>query len=154
MKRSFVAATAVALLLTGCATGETGYLDPEIDPDLSRPIPAAEERVEEEGAEQLDAGRGDDVAIAAGVEQAFAEATASEGWAGEVTTVYRAPNTITLTTLFTEVGPELLAACEAGAEAARSAGISEPRVEVLTELGQVVAELDVAAGDEVCAALE
>lgn len=157
MKRSLVAATAVTLLLTGCATGETGHLDPEIDPDLSRPVPVAQERVEDEGEEELDTGRGDDVAVpddaavAADVETAFTEATGSQDWAGEVTTVYRAPNTISLTTLFTEVGPEALAACEAGADAARSAGIEEPRVEVLTEAGQVIAQLDVAAGDEVCA---
>lgn len=37
MKRSCVAAAAVALLLTGCATGETGHLDPEIEPELLGP---------------------------------------------------------------------------------------------------------------------
>ena len=39
MKRTLVAATTVALLLGGCATGDTGHLDPEIQPDIIVPAP-------------------------------------------------------------------------------------------------------------------
>lgn len=179
MKRSLVAATAAALLLAGCATGETGHLDPEIEPDLIGPLstPAEDSGAETGGtpedlAEAVDEdtagtaegdraseepGEGDatsapgtSAAPGNDVEAAFAQAAGGEAWFEDVTAVDVDGDSVLVTTVLTEAGADAVAVCEAALEAAESTGIAEPSVEVRSGDGETLSGRDAAAGGEGC----
>ncbi len=180
MKRSLVAATAVALLLTGCATGDTGHLVPDIEPDLVGPRStpqtvdggsggegtASEDAAsdgggseggsEDEGTEGSGgAGSGSDGSgqgpgDATDVQAAFEDAAGSEPWFEEVTELVVDAGSIQVTTSLTAAGADAVAVCEAAVDAAESTGAVATSVEVLDADGAVLSELDAAAGDEGC----
>jgi hypothetical protein len=180
MKRSLVAATAVALLLTGCATGDTGHLVPDIEPDLVGPRSTPQavdggsggessgtegtEGTEggegggsgDEGAEGTDGaasgsdGSGEGPGDATDVQAAFEEAAGGEPWFEDVTELVVDAGSIQVTTSLTAAGADAVAVCEAAVDAAETTGAVATSVEVLDAEGAVLSELDAAAGDEGC----
>lgn len=158
MKRSLVAATAVALLLTGCATGDTGHLNPDIEPELLGPrsTPASDaggtsgESSGEGGEDGSGEGAEGGTDGSADVEAAFEEAAGGEAWFGDVTGLVVDGDAVQVTTRLADGDADALAVCEAAVEAARSSGISEPSVEVVTDDGASLSALDATAGDAGC----
>jgi len=153
MKRILVAATAVALLLGGCATGDTGHLDPEIQPDLI--VPAPQRTPEADSATDRGEGSqtpapGTSAAPANDVEAAFATAAGEEDWFGDVTGVDTDDDTVLVSTDLLPGDEAAVEVCEAAFDAAESTGITEPRVLVRDTDGETIAQRDTAAGDEGC----
>ena len=149
MKRSLVAATAVALLLTGCATGDTGHLVPDIEPDLVGPR-STPEPVTGGGAQEGDAGSGGGTGDATDLQAAFEESAGSESWFEDVTELTVDGGSVQVTTSLTAAGADAVAVCEAAVDATESTGAVATSVEVLGADGEVLSELDAAAGDEGC----
>ncbi len=155
MKRSLVAATAVALLLTGCATGDTGHLVPDIEPDLvgprSTPEPVAAGGGDDGGGGDS-AGSGDQGGSGdpTDVRTAFEESAGSEPWFNEVSQITVDDGAVEVTTNLTESGADAVAVCEAAVDAVESTGAEASSVEVLDADRQVLSELDAATGDETC----
>jgi hypothetical protein len=160
MKRSLVAATAVALLLTGCATGDTGHLVPDIDPELvgpsSTPAPdaggtggssdGAGDSGDSDGSGDSGGATGDPTDL----EDAFAESAGSQAWFGDVTEIVVDGSSVQVTTALTAAGADATAVCEAAVDAAESTGVAATSVTVLDADGAILSELDAAAGDEAC----
>ena len=154
MKRTLVAATAVALLLTGCATGDTGHVNPEISPDLVGPRSTqapqqASGGSDDEGGEESPA-PGTSAAPASELEAAFAEAVSNEDWYDDVTGIDTDEETVLVSTDLTAGDEAAVEVCEAAFAAAESTGITEPRVLVRDVYGETISERDTAAGDEGC----
>ena len=155
MKRTLVAATAVALLLAGCATGDTGHLDPEITPDLvgprstQEPDRASGASAEDEGTEESPA-PGTSAAPASDLEAAFAAEVSSEDWYEDVTGIDAQDETVLVSTDLTAGDEAAVQVCEAAFAAAEATGITEPRVLVRDVDGETISERDTAAGDEGC----
>lgn len=154
MKRTLVTATAVALLLTGCATGDTGHLDPEISPDLAGPRSTQQPdeptvAPESDGAVATPA-PGTSAAPSNDVEAAFAASSAEASWYGDVTGVDVDDDTVLVTTLLVSGDASAVQACEAAFEAAEETGVLSPRVLVRDVEGQTISERDATAGDEGC----
>lgn len=153
MMRSLLAATATALLLAGCATGDTGHLDPEIDPDLReyRSSPVAEpasggdedDEAVETPAPGASAAPGNDV------EAAFSEAAGGETWFADVTAVDVDGDGVIVATRLQAGDEDAVAVCEAAFAAAQSTGVAVPTVDVRTVDGTTIAQRG--AEDEGCA---
>ncbi len=145
MKRSLVAATAVALLLTGCATGDTGHLVPDIDPELLGPssTPAADA-----GGSTGDPD--DSGSVSTEFRAAFADAAGVESWLDDVTEIAVDGSSVTVTTAFTAAGGNATAVCEAAVRAAETTGVTPTSVTVVDAEGTTLSELDAEAGDEAC----
>jgi len=153
MKRTLVAATTVALLLGGCATGDTGHLDPEIQPDIIVPAPQVTPRGgsgddEGEGAETP--APGTSAAPASDLEAAFATAAGEEDWYGDVTGVDTDDDTVLVTTDLLPGDEAAVEVCEAAFDAAETTGLASPNVLVRDADGETIAQRDTAAGDEGC----
>ena len=153
MKRSLVTATTVALLLGGCATGDTGHLDPEIQPDLIVPAPQQTpqgDSTTDDGEGSQTPAPGTSAAPASDLEAAFAAAAGEEDWYGDVTGVDSDDDTVLVTTDLLPGDEAAVEVCEAAFDAAESTGITEPSVEVHDADGDTIAQRDTAAGDEGC----
>jgi hypothetical protein len=153
MKRTLVAATTMALLLGGCATGDTGHLDPEIEVDLIVPAPQRtpqpdSDEGEDEGTETP--APGTSAAPASDLEAAFAAAAGEEDWFGDVTGVDTDDDTVLVSTDLLPGDEAAVEVCEAAFDAAESTGITSPRVLVRDTDGETIAQRDTAAGDEGC----
>ena len=157
MKRTLVAATAVALLLTGCATGDRGHVNPEISPDLVGPrstqapdrASGGSDDEDGEGGEESPA-PGTSAAPANDVEAAFAAEVGDEDWYDDVSALDTDEDTILVSTRLTAGDEAAVDVCEAAFAAAESTGITEPRVLVRDVDGDTISERDTAAGDEGC----
>ena len=151
MKRTLVAALAAGLLLGGCATGDTGHLDPEISPDLVGPRSTPDP---DQPTEAPDAAGDEGTGTPAPqneVEAAFREENSGEPWLVEVTGVDPGEDDfIQVTTLLQEGDDAAVQVCEAVVVAAEGTGISEPSVMVRDVEGNAIAQRDSAAGDTGC----
>ena len=145
MKRSLVAATAVALLLTGCATGDTGHLVPDIDPELLGP-PSSPEA---DAGGSTD-GSGDSGEASTEFRAAFADAAGVESWLDDVTEIAVDGGSVQVTTALNAPGGDATAVCEAAVRAAESTGVEATSVTVVDSEGATLSELDTAAGDDAC----
>jgi hypothetical protein len=168
MKRSLLAvasAACTALILAGCATGDTGHLDPEISPDLlefrSSPSPdggSGDASGDEEESEPVETpAPGTSAAPSNDVEEAFSTSSRSQAWYTDVTSVDVEGDAVLVTTRFAEgaeSADDAVAACEAAFEAATSTGIASPSVEVRSIDGTTISQRDAAAGDEACSRTE
>ena len=161
MKRSLLAVASTALLLAGCATGETGHLDPEIDPDLLefRSSPNSDGASgDQEPSEPVETpAPGTSAAPANEVEAAFSASSGSETWFTDVTSVdVDGDEVLVITRLEEGAGSadDAVAVCEAAFEAASSTGITAPSVEVRSIDGATISQRDAAAGDEACSRTE
>ncbi|GAA2724723.1 hypothetical protein [Cellulomonas aerilata] len=161
MKRSLRALAAVAtgtLLLAGCATGDTGHLDPEISPDLgevrSSPV-ATPESDDDEGSDAVETpAPGASGAPANDVEAEFAAAAGSESWYAEVESIDPEGERVLVTTRLEAGDEDAVAVCEAAFEAASATGVNSPTVEVRASDGSTLSLRDTAAGDEACSRAE
>ncbi len=144
MKRTLVSAAAVGLLLAGCATGDTGHLNPEISPDLVGPRSTQEP--------DLPSGDDDDTVEtpapgasgAAGneVEQAFAAAYGEETWYDDVEAVDTDDDTVQVSTRLEEGDPAAVDVCEAVFDAAEETGLTSPTVDVRDVSGNTISQRD------------
>jgi hypothetical protein len=156
MKRTRVAATAAALLLlAGCATGDTGHLDPEIQPDII--VPAPQRTPQPDSGDEGDGGEGSETpapgtsaAPASDLEAAFATAAGQEDWYGDVTGVDTDDDTVLVTTDLLPGDEAAVEVCEAAFDAAETTGLAAPNVLVRDADGETIAQRDTAAGDEGC----
>jgi hypothetical protein len=154
-------AACAVLFLAGCATGDTGHLDPEISPDLmefrSSPSPDEVSGDEEEPEPVETPAPGTSAAPANEVEAAFAASSGSEAWYTDVTSVDVDDDDVLVVTRLedsAESADDAVAVCEAAFEAASSTGISVPSVEVRAIDGTTISQRDPAAGDEACSRIE
>jgi hypothetical protein len=158
MKRTLVTATAVALLLAGCATGDTGHVTPDISPDLEGPLPTqaaagssgGSSGGSDGGSAQESPAPGTSAAPASELEAAFAAEVSDEDWYDDVTGLDTDDDTVLVTTDLTAGDEAAVDVCEAAFAAAESTGITEPRVLVRDVDGETISERDPAAGDEGC----
>jgi hypothetical protein len=159
MKRSLLAVASVAVLLTGCATGDTGHLDPEISPNLmelrSSPSPDAASGGDDEESEPVETpAPGSSAAPSNHVEAAFSASSGSEAWFTDVTAVDVEDEEVLVTTRLQPGDQDAVDVCEAAFEAASSTGLNSPSVEVRSGDGTTLSQRDTAAGDEACSRTE
>ncbi len=156
--RALAAAASAALLLAGCATGQVGHLDPDIDPDLGafRSIPDTDQAAggdeDAEGPEAVETpAPGTSAAPTDDLAAAFADASSTEGWYTDVASIDADDEGGVLVTTRLEPGDEdAVAVCEAAFEAATSTGVNSPSVEVRAADGTTLSQRDTAAGDDAC----
>ena len=155
MKRTLLAATAVALLLTGCATGDTGHVNPEISPDLrevrSTPREDQPSGDDDEGETVETPAPGASAQPTNDVEAAFAASSEQEAWYADVTAVDVDSDTVVVSTRLEPGDTDAVAVCEAALGAAEEVGILTPSADIRAVDGETIAKLDVEAGDQGCA---
>jgi hypothetical protein len=161
MKRSLravAAAASAALLLAGCATGQTGHLDPEIDPDLGevRSSPDADQASGgDEGSEVVETpAPGTSAAPTDDLAAAFADSAGSEAWYTEVESIDADDASVLVTTRLQPGDADAVAVCEAAFDAATETGVNAPSVEVRAVDGTTISQRDTAAGDVACSRTE
>ena len=157
MKRTLLTGMAVALVLGGCATGETGHLDPEITPDLAAPLAAGgsgvagqEAELDDEPDQDRQEAGADDVNIE--IVNVFQDAAARETWYADVVSVDADEALVVVTTRLVAGDVLAVRVCETAYEAAEDAGVATPSVEVRDAEGAVLSGRDGAADEEACSA--
>ncbi|WP_298460630.1 hypothetical protein [uncultured Cellulomonas sp.] len=154
MKRTLVTAAAAALLLGGCATGETGHLDPEIYPELAAPLAAGETvagQVEPDVDDEPDQDQqeaGDD-GVNVEVVDAFNEAAEEQSWYAEIIRVDVAGESVVVSTRLLPGDPAVLQVCDTASAVGERLGLTSLNVEVVDIEDTVLSGR--AAGDEECA---
>ena len=155
MKRTLVAAAGAGLLLAGCATGDTGHLEPEISPDLVGPR-STQEPDQGSGASDDDEGESPEPTASGEpgnpVQAALEEGYGDESWYADVTGVDPADDTVTVTTRLRAGDAAAVEVCEAVVDAAEQSGIASPTVLVRDVAGETIAGVDAAAGETGCSA--
>lgn len=148
MKRSLVAATAVALLLTGCATGDTGHLVPDIEPELLGPPSTPEADASGSAGDSGDSG--DSTDASAEFRAALADAAGVESWLDDVTEIEVDGGTVRVTTALNAPGGDATLVCEAAVRAADLTGVEATSVTVVDSAGTTLSELEATGSDEAC----
>jgi hypothetical protein len=162
MKRSLravAAAASAALLLAGCATGQVGHLDPDIEPELgavrSSPDTSQASGGGEEGSETVETpAPGTSAAPTDDLAAQFADASRSESWYTDVESIDADGESVLVTTRLQPDDESAVAVCEAAFDAASATGVTSPSVEVRAADGTTLSQRDTAAGDEACSRTE
>jgi hypothetical protein len=159
--RALAAAASVAVLLTGCATGETGHLHPDITPDVGQ-VRSSPDSDQGSGGSSGSSSSGSVETPAPGASGAptddvaaeFAASSSSQTWYTDVQSIDTEADSVLVTTSLQPGDADAVAVCEAAFDAASASGITAASVEVRAADGTTLSQRDTAAGDEACSRTE